>query len=99
MGWRDEPTPDDLNACLNNLVQRNGRCLAFFTSHAHHHYNEQGQFGRVMSHIEGLDRILEEFHWPGVRHLYPVQAHRDRLVKEIEQWGRKNISLFSGEKS
>ena len=90
MGLRDEPTSADLEQCMSNLVNRQGRCIAFFTSHARKHYNQQGQFSRALAHIPGLDNICEEFYWPEVRHLYPVQTHRERLLREIASWGRRH---------
>jgi len=84
-GLRDEPTDNDMQQCFEGLVARKGRILAIFTSQALAHYNEKGQFCRVMS-ITGLDKICEETFWPTVDHLYTVQAHREQLLNKISDW-------------
>ena len=88
---RDEPTDKDLDECCRNLIHRDGCILAIFSSYAAKYYNQVGQFCRAMS-MEGLDRICEEVYWPEVEHLYPVQAHRDRLLERIAHWGELNLS-------
>jgi hypothetical protein len=92
---RDEPTPDDLNDCCQNLILRRGRILAFFSEFSTEYYNQQGQFSRSMR-LEGLEHICEEVYWPRVEHLYPVQVHRDRLMDRIVQWGKSNLPHFKG---
>ena len=88
---RDEPTDKDLDDCCRNLINRDGSILAVFSSYAANYYNQKGQFCRAMS-MDGLDRICEEVYWPEAEHLYSVQAHRDRLLKRIVQWGQLNLS-------
>ena len=90
---RDEPTDDDLEKCCRNLVKREGRVLAFFSSFATKYYNEEGQFGRSMR-MEGLERICEEVFWPRAEHLYSVQIQRDRLINKIAEWGKGNLPHF-----
>lgn len=90
---RDEPTMEDMVACFRHLVAIQGRVIAFYTNHALTHYNQQGQFTRVMG-IPGLDAICQEFYWPHIKHLYPVQTHREQLLAQIQQWGKENLAHF-----
>lgn len=90
---RDEPTPKDLQNCMNHLINTNGKILAIFTSQASYHYNQKGQFTRALN-ILGLENCCEEAHWPLVNHIFQVQAHRDRLIEKITLWADKNRDLF-----
>lgn len=82
---RDEPTAQDLNDCFERLVASDGRVLAVFTSHAHKEYNQLGQFGRALG-VDGAATITEEVYLPTAGHLYPVQEHRERLIRRIGRW-------------
>lgn len=94
LGLRDLPRPDDLAASVKNLVELDGRVLAVFTSHAISHYNQAGQFARAVG-VAGFEKICTEHFWPDTEHLYPVAAHRTRLLDAVEQWGRQHFALFS----
>lgn len=90
---RGEPTDNDLKECCQNLVRRQGRVLAFFSSYSTKYYNQEGQFARSIS-MEGLEKICEEVYWPQVEHLYSVQIHRDRLIDRIVKWGKDSLPQF-----
>lgn len=90
---RDHPRPDELRLCAQNLLRSDGRMLMVFTSQATGCYNDQGQFVRAMG-ITGLDRICREYFWPEVDHLYPVEAHRERLLVAIEHWAAEHLEHF-----
>lgn len=87
---RDTPYPEELVACMQNMVNRNGHILAVFSSYAENYYNLQGQMTSAMA-IEGLEKICREIWWPYVMHSYPVQKHRNQLVDTIEQWFEEKI--------
>lgn len=87
---RDRPRPDDLEACVKNLVGGHGRVLALFTSHATTNYNQEGQFARAVGNREFATLCTEHF-WPDAQHLYPVQAHRKRLLAAIETWAALHL--------
>ena len=91
LGLRDLPRPDDLEQCLKNMVDNDGRLLMIFTSDATPHYNRVGQFVRATD-IPGLESICREYHWPDVEHIYPVEAHRERLLTLIDAWGKEQLS-------
>ncbi len=88
---RDEPTTDDLLRCFTHIVSTQGQVLAFFTSHALGHYNQQGQFARALN-IAGLENCCEEVFWPQVQHLYPVEIHRQRLVAKVHDWAQRHFN-------
>ena len=90
---RDEPSDLDLSRCFSRLAANNGRILAIFTSHAVAHYNQPGQFSRALN-IKGLEAICQEFFWPEVQHIFPIQEHRDRLLATIVAWGDTNLHQF-----
>jgi pimeloyl-ACP methyl ester carboxylesterase len=87
---RDLPRPDELRQCALNMVRNDGRMMMVFTSHAINVYNSEGQFVRAMG-ITGLNRICREHFWPEVEHLYPVEAHRERLLGAIEHWAEEHL--------
>ncbi len=97
LGLRDLPRSDDLETCVKNLVELNGRVLAVFTSHAVQSYNEVGQFARAIG-IAGFDQLCVEHFWPDTEHLYPVEAHRVRLLNLIEGWGKQHLAHFAAKK-
>jgi pimeloyl-ACP methyl ester carboxylesterase len=90
---RDLPRPEDLATCIRHLVDKDGRLLMLFTSSASRYYNREGQFARAYA-TPGLRKICKEHYWPDVEHLYPVQAHRDRLVDTIEAWATEHLEHF-----
>ena len=90
---RDLPTETDQKKCFDNIVERKGRVLAIFTSHAYPQYNEVGQFTRALK-ISGLEDCCEEEFWPSMMHLYPIEIHRERLVRRIEQWGKEHFETL-----
>ncbi len=90
---RDEPTIQDVENCFQHMAACNGRVLAVFTSQAIPCYNQQGQFVRALN-ISGLERCCEEIYWPQAEHLYPVQIHRDQLVRDVSAWGKLNLEHF-----
>lgn len=90
---RDQPTAEDLDRCFRHMAACQGRVLAVFTSQATPHYNQQGQFAKALS-IAGIGRCIDEIYWPLAQHLYPVQAHRDRLLGHIAEWGKANLAHF-----
>jgi pimeloyl-ACP methyl ester carboxylesterase len=93
LSFRDLPRPDDLKSCLNNLMRNDGRMLMVFTSEEGHFYNQRGQFCRTVG-VPGLERICVEHYWPDTFHLYPVAAHRARLLSTIEAWAKANLAHF-----
>jgi pimeloyl-ACP methyl ester carboxylesterase len=93
LNLRDLPRADDLRACLTSLVRNDGRLLMLFTHEERHFYNEQGQFGRAAG-VPGLERICTERFWPDVLHIYPVAAHRRRLLSTLETWAQANLPQF-----
>lgn len=90
---RDHPRPDELRLCAQNLLRGDGRMMLVFTSQATGCYNDQGQFVRAMGMV-GLDRICQEYFWPEVEHLYPMEAHRERLLVAIERWAAEQLEHF-----
>lgn len=90
---RDAPTEADVKSCFEAVIERNGRVLAVFTSLALPYYNDSGQFVRSLD-LNGLDRCCTEIFWPQMGHLFPVQHHRDLLVKTITKWAAENLHHF-----
>lgn len=90
---RDSPNEQDFYLCLNRLISCDGRILAIFTGFALPYYNKQGQFVAGMG-LVGLDSICDEIFWPNAQHIFTVQAHRDRLIKSIGEWGIAHIERF-----
>jgi hypothetical protein len=88
---RSLPTETDLRQCFEGIVERRGRVLAVFTSHAYPQYNQAGQFVRALA-VNGLEECCEEEFWPTMMHLYPVEVHRAKLVQRINQWGRDHFA-------
>ena len=93
---RDEPTDSDMHACFHKIVQRHGKVLAVFTSQASRNYNQRGQFARAIN-IPGLAPCCEEIYWPLVKHLYPLDVHRNRLIAEISRWAGDHLAYLRGE--
>ncbi|MEM8948047.1 MAG: hypothetical protein AAGC99_01815 [Pseudomonadota bacterium] len=87
---RDAPRPDELVACMQAMVERDGNVLAVFSSTAESYYNVEGQMTSVLA-IDGLDNICREVWWPHVTHIYPIQQHRNRLADQIEEWFREGV--------
>lgn len=94
LGLRDYPRPDDLETCVKNLVELDGRVLAVFTGNATTSYNEQGQFARAIG-TPGFEKVCVEHFWPDTQHLYPAAAHRTRLLDVIEAWAQQNLAHLS----
>jgi hypothetical protein len=92
---RDLPTEAELQQCFTNIVDRQGRVLAIFTGHAIEQYNQKGQFSRALN-VAGLRPLCEEEFWPSMKHLYPVQVHRDIVIQRIYQWGKDHFTHFQG---
>lgn len=95
---RDMPTEDDNRGCFKALVERDGRALAVFTSHAFHQYNRQGQFARALK-VGGLESICAEEFWPEMLHLYPNEDHRQQLLDRVGSWANENLSHFQATRS
>lgn len=93
MDLRDEPTSDDMDRCFEELVRKNGRVLSVFTSQALYHYNRRGQFAAAMG-VDGLESIVEEVFWPDAKHIFPIEAHRTRLIKKAAEWAGKHLDHF-----
>ncbi len=93
LNLRDEPWDDDVGYCFEHIAATNGRVLAVFTSQALPCYNQHGQLVRALN-IPGLSSCCEEVFWPEAEHLYPVQVHRDRLVRNIASWGEQHLEHF-----
>lgn len=93
MDLRDEPNAEDMARCFEGLVEKNGRTLAVFTSQAFYRYNKRGQFTRAMA-IEGLEPIIEEVFWPDAKHIFPIEAHRNRLVETVATWADRELNHF-----
>lgn len=93
LGLRDFPRADDLERCIKNLTEKDGRLLMVFTSQAVDHYNFEGQFVKAVA-TPGLEKICREHYWPDAEHIYPVQAHRDRLLDAIEAWATEHLDHF-----
>ncbi len=92
---RDEPNAADMDQCFDGLLRKNGRVLAIFTSQALTHYNKQGQFSSAMN-ITGLARVVEEVFIPNAKHLYPIEAHRTKLINIIAVWAELHLDHFRG---
>ncbi|MBV1882187.1 MAG: hypothetical protein KUG82_11160 [Pseudomonadales bacterium] len=92
---RDKPTREDEEQCFSYIMEKRGRVLAIFTSHALSRYNEVGQYARA-SGIENLADCCDEVFFPHAMHLYPVQAHRDQLISTIANWASTHLKLFQG---
>lgn len=90
---RDEPTKKHLLDCMHRIVENQGKILAIFTSQASYHYNMQGQFTLALD-IPGFENCCSEIHWPLVDHIFIVQTHRERLVKEISKWADENLKYL-----
>ncbi|GAA0839819.1 hypothetical protein GCM10009113_03900 [Marinobacter szutsaonensis] len=93
MDLRDEPNDDDMNRCFEGLTDRNGRVYAVFTSQALYHYNQRGQFASAMG-VEGLEDITEEVFWPNAKHIFPIEAHRNRLIDAVSEWAGRHLTHF-----
>lgn len=93
MDLRDEPNAEDTDHCFEGLVRRNGKVLAVFTSQALYHYNRQGQFSSAMG-IDGTEQIIEEVFWPNAKHIFPIDAHRKRLIETVTTWAGCYLSHF-----
>lgn len=93
MDLRDEPNSDDMDQCFQGMLQRDGRVLAVFTSQALYHYNKQGQFAEGMA-IRGLESIVEEVFWPNAKHIFPIEAHRTRLIETVAAWAGEHVDHF-----
>jgi pimeloyl-ACP methyl ester carboxylesterase len=90
---RDLPQPDDLDRCIKNLIENDGRLLMFFTRYADDYYNREGQFVKSLG-VPGLRKICREHYWPDAQHLYSVEAHRQRLLSVIEGWATDHFTHF-----
>jgi hypothetical protein len=93
MDLRDEPNSDDMDRCFEGLVRKNGRVLSVFTSQALYHYNSRGQFAAAMG-VDGLESIIEEVFWPDAKHIFPIEAHRNRLIEKAADWAGKQLDHF-----
>ncbi len=82
---RDAPRPDELIACMQAMVERDGNVLAVFSNTSESYYNVEGQMTSVLG-IDGLEKICREVWWPHVTHIYPIQQHCNRLVDQIDRW-------------
>jgi hypothetical protein len=91
---RDEPTPQDYQRCFTHVVRNRGQVLAIFTSQSVERYNREGQFARAMD-IAKFDQCCEEVFWPQVKHLFPVQVHRDRLLEKIRDWAQRQFNTLN----
>lgn len=89
---RDAPNESDFLDCFTALEDRRGRVLACFTGSTTEYYGREGQFAKNLP-VDIEDSVVEKF-WPDAEHIYPVQAHRNRLIKEIESWAVSNLSHF-----
>lgn len=87
---RDPPRPEDLEASMRQLVQKNGRIFAVFTSFANEYYNLEGQFV-LANNIEGLGDICQEHMWFDATHILPVSEHRERFLQALKDWFRDEI--------
>lgn len=90
---RDEPNTEDMNECFKGLVSKEGRVLSVFTSQALYHYDKQGQFTAAMD-IAGLEQLSEEIFWQNVKHTYPVEVHRNRLIEAVTDWAARHRDHF-----
>lgn len=93
MDLRDEPNSQDMDRCFEGLVHKSGRVLAVFTSQALYHYNSEGQFAGAMG-VDGLESIVEEVFWPNAKHIFPIEAHRNRLIEKAADWAAEHLEHF-----
>lgn len=82
---RDIPTPEQTRQAFEQVRERQGRVLSVFTSYALRYYNEHGQMARVLG-VNGYDEFATEIFWPQMRHTYPLETHRLKLMDAIEKW-------------
>jgi pimeloyl-ACP methyl ester carboxylesterase len=85
---RGHPTPNETRLAFQAIRERHGRVLSVFTTYALLYYNQEGQMGRVLG-IDGYDDFASEIFWPEMRHTYPLETHRLRLIDEIEAWATR----------
>lgn len=90
---RDSPSEQDFHQCFDRIIASNGRILTIFTGFALSYYNKQGQFVLGMNYT-GLESVCDEFFFPNAQHVFTVQAHRDRLINAIYEWGFIHVERF-----
>ncbi|NNK00994.1 MAG: hypothetical protein HKP58_11330 [Desulfatitalea sp.] len=90
---RDLPNDLDLQQCFRQLVTAKGRVFALFTSYSLFHYNQKGQYTRAMG-LSGMADICDEYFWPHVQHLYPVEYHREQLLDALCDWCAMHLNRF-----
>lgn len=93
---RDEPTHLDLDNCINNIVDGDGRMLLFFTGFSLEYYNQEGQFCRALAKKE-LRTICKEVFWPEADHILDIQQHRSEFINKVSLWAKFNLDHFKGQ--
>jgi len=77
---------DKVLSQIRELCDRKVPILAVYTGDADDYYSYAGQLGIGLQRSSIDTSLITESYKPNRKHLYPIAAHRDCLVKDVTEW-------------
>lgn len=88
---RNWETPRQMSERIRSLLEAGVHIFALYTSGASDYYSYSRQLtSSIEAPVSG--RLITEYFFPEATHLFPVTAHRERLIGLIDKWARENFT-------
>ena len=84
---RNWAPPTEMIDRFRELSDNKTHTLAIYTGNAQNVYNYEGQLASVV----GASPFLTEHYIPAATHLFPVTAHRKKLLATVSSWMERNF--------